>query len=159
MKQPIAEQLGLDPRRLPAEVFERFTQRRFSRASRLRKAEQAWLNFGKPGRDPSRLGSVADALSVSGNWGPHLKLAQLENHWDDVVGPGIAMHSRPAGYANGVLTIRAESTVWATQLTYLIPQLRAKIAERLAGLPIEKVVVTGPQSGRFGYRRYGGAQG
>ena len=159
MKQPIAEQLGLDLRRLPAEVFERFTQRQFSRKSRFEKAEQAWQNFGKPGRDPSRLGSVADVLSIRGNWGPHLKLAQLENHWDEVVGAGIAAHSRPAGYANGVLTIRAESTVWATQLTYLIPQLQTKIAERLVGLPIEKVVVTGPQSGKFGYRRYGRARG
>ncbi|NMN01005.1 hypothetical protein G1C96_1587 [Bifidobacterium sp. DSM 109958] len=154
MNPPIAETLNLDQRKLPAEVFERFTHRQFTRRARAERAEKAWESFGKPGRDPSRLGSVADVLAIQGNWGPHLKLAQLEYHWDEVVGPGIAAHSRPAGYADGVLTIRTESTVWATQLTYLIPQLRSRIAERLVGLPVERVQVTGPRASTFGGGRY-----
>lgn len=155
MTPPIVEQLKLDQRKLPAEVFERFTHRQFSRNARKERARKAWESFGKPGRDPSRLGSVADVLAIQGNWGPHLKLAQLEYHWDEVVGPGIAAHSRPVGYANGTLTIRTESAVWATQLTYLIPQLKAKIAERLTGLPIERVTVTGPRAATFARGRYG----
>lgn len=154
MTPPIDETLRLDRRKLPAEVFERFTHRRFSRRARAERAEKAWESFGKPGRDPSRLMAVADVLAIRGNWGPHLKLAQLEYHWDEVVGPGIAAHSRPAEYADGVLTIRAESTVWATQLTYLIPQLQAKIAERLVGLPVERVQVTGPRTSSFAGARY-----
>lgn len=155
MTPPIAESLGLDARKLPAQVFERFTHRQFSRRAREERAEKAWESFGKPGRDPSRLSSIADVLAIRGNWGPHLKLAQLENHWDQVVGPGIAAHSYPAGYDHGVLTIRTQSTVWATQLTYLIPQLRSKITERLVGLPIERIVVTGPRATSFSHGRYG----
>lgn len=155
MTPPIAETLKLDARKLPAQVFERFTRRQFSRKAREERAERAWESFGKPGRDPARLGSVADVLAIRGNWGPHLRLAQLENHWDEVVGPQIALHSRPGGYDHGVLTIRTESGVWATQLTYLIPQLKAKIAERLAGLPIEQIVVTGPRTSSFARGRFG----
>lgn len=155
MNPPIAESLKLDERKLPAQVFERFTRRQFSRRARADRAEKAWESFGKPGRDPTRLASVADVLAIRGHWGPHLKLAQLENHWDEVVGPQIAMHSKPGGYQNGVLTIRTESGVWATQLTYLIPQLKARIAERLAGLPIEQIVVSGPRTSAFARGRYG----
>ncbi|MBT1166607.1 DUF721 domain-containing protein [Bifidobacterium simiarum] len=146
---PIAETLRLDPRKLEATVFERYTNRAAGIAKRRARAEQAWLNFGKPGRDPHTLGSVLDGLAANGNWRPHLLVAQLGRHWDQVVGRNIARHSRVASYANGVLTIRAESPVWATQLTYMIPQLQAKIADRLPGMPLDRIIVTGPRTDTF----------
>ena len=65
------------------------------------------------------------------------------------------MHSTVAGFTDGVLTIRAESAVWATQLTYMLPQLTSTIRDRLKGLDIGEIRVTGPQSGfrRGRYRR------
>ena len=44
-------------------------------------------------------------------------------------------------------SIRAESTVWATQLTYLIPQLTDTIRRNLKGLTITEIRVTGPAAG------------
>ena len=79
--------------------------------------------------------------------GATLKLAQLRNHWDQVVGQAIASHSAVADFTDGVLTIRAESTVWATQLTYLIPQLTDTIRRNLKGLTITEIRVTGPAAG------------
>ena len=76
-----------------------------------------------------------------------MKLAQLRNHWDQVVGEAIANHSAVADFTDGVLTIRAESTVWATQLTYLIPQLTDTIRRNLKGLTINEIRVTGPAVG------------
>ncbi|PLS31034.1 hypothetical protein Uis1B_1146 [Bifidobacterium margollesii] len=146
LRPPIAQTLHLDPRKLEATVFERYTKRAAGIAKRRARAEQAWLNFGKPGRDPNTLGSVIDALATNGNWRPHLMIAQLGRHWDQVVGRAIAGHSYVASYSNGVLTIRAQSPVWATQLTYMIPRIQEKIASRLPGMPLDRIVVTGPRT-------------
>ncbi|MBT1162282.1 DciA family protein [Bifidobacterium sp. SO1] len=157
MKPPIERTLKLDERKLPAQVFERLAQRggyiMRDRKTRETNREKAWESFGKPGRDPNTLGSVMAGIANGRHWVPQLKLAQLREHWDQVVGPGIAMHSSVASLRDGVLTIRTESAVWATQLTYMIPQLTATIRERLAGLDIQEIRVTGPASGRGGYRR------
>lgn len=153
MREPIAVTLHLDQRKLPAQVFESITRRAVSQREREARAEAAWESFGKPGRDPNTLGSVVAVLARNGKWIPHLKIAQLRNHWDQVVGPMVAMHSQVAGLSDGVLTIRTESAVWATQLTYIMPQLEKTIRERLKGLEIREIKVTGPHTASFGYAR------
>ena len=80
------------------------------------------------------MGSVTALIANNGHWIPYLKIAQLRNHWDQVVGPVIAQHSQVIGLRDGVMTIRADSAAWATQLTYLIPQLERTIKERLQGV-------------------------
>ena len=149
MLKPVDVMLHLDTRRLPAEIFERFTRRQSTVAAVRERSRLAWLNFGKPGRDPNRLGAVIRSLAQHGDWTPHLKLADLSTHWDEIVGAGIAAHSHVASYDHGRLTIRAESTVWATQLTYLIPQMKPVISRRLSGLPITAISVTGPHAYSF----------
>ena len=86
MKPPIALTLGLDPRRLPAETFERLAEHggyvMRDQASREERSRKAWESFGAPGRDPSAFGSVLGALADGRRWTPHLRTAQLRNHWD-----------------------------------------------------------------------------
>lgn len=165
MKPPIERILKLDERKLPAEVFDRLAKHggyvMRDRKTQEENREKAWESFGKPGRDPNTLGSVLGGIAIGRHWVPQLKLAQLRDHWDQVVGPGIAMHSTVASFRDGVLTIRTESPNWATTLTYMIPELTAKIRERLAGLDIQEIRVTGPASGATGYNRYrrGGYRG
>ena len=141
--------LHLDQRKLPATVFEHIAKMAGGRRQRMIDAEAAWENFGKPGRDPSTLGSVTALIANNGHWIPYLKIAQLRNHWDQVVGPVIAQHSQVIGLRDGVMTIRADSAAWATQLTYLIPQLERTIKERLQGLDVHKIQVTGPRAATF----------
>ena len=144
--EPICATLHLDQRKLPATVFEHIAKMAGGRRQRMIDAEAAWENFGKPGRDPSTLGSVTALIANNGHWIPYLKIAQLRNHWDQVVGPVIAQHSQVIGLRDGVMTIRADSAAWATQLTYLIPQLERTIKERLQGLDVHKIQVTGPRA-------------
>lgn len=146
MAEPIAITLNLDQRVLPAQVFERLDARAGIVRDRKAKAEAAWQSFGKPGRDPNTLGSVASLVAANGAWMPHLKIAQLNNHWDQVVGPAIAAHSVVDSFQDGTLVIRTMSPAWTTQLTYLIPQLERTIRERLAGLDIREITVTGPRA-------------
>ncbi len=112
-----------------------------------RRREEAIENFGKPGRHPAELGSVMTAIAGNGVWTANMKLAQLRNHWDQVVGQAIASHSAVADFTDGVLTIRAESTVWATQRPTLSPELTDTIRRNLKGLTITEIGVTGLAAG------------
>ncbi|BDR53894.1 hypothetical protein KIMH_00050 [Bombiscardovia apis] len=153
MKRPIAAELRLDQRKLPAQIFGRFVKRSNSRKEREERSQLAWQAFGKPGRDPNGLSSVLEGIAQQGGWTPHLKIAQLSSHWDQVVGPVIAQHSTVTSYEQGRLTIQARTTVWATQLTYMVPQLRSKISERLQ-MPVEEIIVTGPRSQQFSHHPF-----
>ena len=48
--------------------------------------------------------------------------------WPDIVGADLAAHCRPVKLTDGVLTVQAESTAWATQIRMLAPTMLAKIA-------------------------------
>ncbi|KFI44772.1 Protein of unknown function [Bifidobacterium bohemicum] len=154
MNEPIDVMLHLNPSKLPAEVFEHATAYSERRANWRRREQEAWENFGKPGREPDKLGGVMSSIAENGGWTLHLRLAQLRNHWDQVVGEAIARHSDVVGFNDGVLTIRAESNSWTTQLTYLKPQLIATLRQRLPGLEIREIRVTGPQSHHFSRGRF-----
>lgn len=155
MKPPAVIALHLDQRKLPAQVFQRFVSKTGVLRDRRRREDEAWENFGKPGRDPGRFNGVLSVIAQNGRWTPHLKIAELSEHWDQIVGVGVSEHSQVADFRDGTLTIHAESTVWATQLTYLIPQLTDTIRKRLDGLEVHEIRVTGPQSRRFNWN--GGA--
>ena len=150
MRRPIVESLHLDQRLLPAKVFEEYTRQAAKQEELREKSRLAWFDFGKPGRDPNRLGGVISSMAVGSGWVPHMKVASLQNRWDTVVGPGIAAHSRVVSYRDGVLIVQAQTTVWATQLTYLVPQLQEAIAKRLQ-MPVTEVKVTGPHN--YSFRR------
>ncbi|MCI1984429.1 MAG: DciA family protein [Bifidobacteriaceae bacterium] len=146
--------LGLDQRVLPQMVARRYIRRFISRSTREEKAESAWNNFGKPGRDPSAAKSVFAQLARQNDWVPHLKTADLATHWSDIVGESIARHTRIVSFENGELTIRATSTVWSTQLTYMVPRLKKVISERLAPMEVTTITVKGPNSYTFKRGKY-----
>lgn len=150
MRKPIVESLHLDQRLLPAKVFEEYTRQAAKQEELQEKSRLAWFDFGKPGRDPNRLGGVISSMATGSGWVPHMKVASLQNRWDAVVGPGIAAHSRVVSYKDGVLIVQAQTTVWATQLTYLVPQLKEVISKRLQ-MPVTEVKVTGPHN--YSFRR------
>lgn len=148
-KPPICEVLKLDQRKLPAEVFDRISDRAGRFKEREERARKAWENFGKPGRDPQKVGSIFDLLATQGDWVPHLKMAQMQRHWDQVVGAENARHSYPVSLRDGVLTIRCDSPAWTTTMSYMAPLLTDTIRARLEGLTINEVKVTGPQQQGF----------
>ena len=64
-------------------------------------------------------------------WTTEINVHTLLARWALLVGATNAAHSHPEGYADTVLTVRADSTAWATQLRYLAPQLVAMLNEQL----------------------------
>jgi hypothetical protein len=48
--------------------------------------------------------------------------------WQEAVGPRIARRARPVRLERGVLTVRAATSVWAQELTFLAPTIIAQLA-------------------------------
>ena len=131
---PIAVTLKLDERALPAEEFEHVSARAGLIAERRVK------------RDEVAFGSLFAGIAKRAGWVPHMKLAQLRHDWASIVGDVIARNTWVGAIDNGVLTIHAKSPSWTTQLTFMLPELREKVLERLNGLDIRDIRVTGPQA-------------
>jgi predicted nucleic acid-binding Zn ribbon protein len=64
--------------------------------------------------------------------------------WREVVGDQIADHAAPASLHDGVLTVSAESTAWATQLRMVQAQLLAKIAAAVGDGVVTSLKIVGP---------------
>ena len=88
---------------------------------------------------------LADVIEQSG-WSTRIGLANLLGRWASLVGPANAAHTQPEAYENGVLTVRADSTAWATSLRQLAPNVVAALNERLGDGSVTRVVVVGPQA-------------
>ncbi len=118
-----------------------------ARSSDARKRAQrdpgASTPFGS-GRDPDELGSVVDALTARLGWSSPLAQSELLASWADVAGDETADHSTPVGIDEGVLTVRCDSTAWATQLRLMRVQIATQIAMRYPDAGIVRVRFEGP---------------
>jgi predicted nucleic acid-binding Zn ribbon protein len=112
---------------------------------RKTKKEGASVPFA-PGRDPHGLGDVIDGLASKMGWTSPLARSQLLSSWPEIVGGETAEHSEPAGIEEGVLTVRCDSTAWATQLRLMRGQITTTIAQRFPDAGIESVRFEGPNA-------------
>jgi predicted nucleic acid-binding Zn ribbon protein len=87
-----------------------------------------------------------DRLVESQGWSREISVRLLLGKWPVLVGPVNAAHSTPIGYADTVVTVRAESTVWATSLRAMAPQLVAKLNDALGDGTVTRVEILGPEA-------------
>lgn len=111
--------------------------------------------------DPLLLKSTLNELIKGRQWESSLAEGNLFSSWDEIVGEEIALHSEPVTFFEGVLTIRASSTAWATQLGLLKPSLINKLQEGAPDVTIQDLVILGPKapSWKKGLRTIRGARG
>ena len=93
----------------------------------LRDASRAGGAPGR-GRDPTsgirrRLGAATRDLARTRGWSPRVAEGTVFGQWQTVVGEQIAEHATPTALREGVLSVSAESTAWATQLRMVQAQL------------------------------------
>jgi predicted nucleic acid-binding Zn ribbon protein len=112
-------------------------------------------------RDPQLLGDSLGRLVEDRGWQEAVSVGGVMGRWDAVVGSDIAAHCRPETFEAGVLTVRADSTAWATQVRLLSGTLLARLADEVGEGTVTKVVVRGPTgpSWRRGPRVAPGSQG
>jgi predicted nucleic acid-binding Zn ribbon protein len=97
-------------------------------------------------RDPKPLSDAVERLVESKGWTTEINVHTLLARWGLLVGAANAAHSSPEGYADTVLTVRADSSAWAAQLRYLAPQLVAMLNEQLGDGTITRIKVLGPDA-------------
>lgn len=116
------------------------TRRRIAGAGRRR----SWSGPGPDPRDPQALGTVVRDLAKTRGWSARVAEGAVLGQWRSVVGEQIGSHAAPTALREGVLSIAADSTAWATQLRMVQAQLLAKIAAAVGDGIVTSVKITGP---------------
>jgi Dna[CI] antecedent, DciA len=82
-----------------------------------------------------RLETIGEAVAAElRRFGPAGAIGEIVSAWPDAVGPAIAENAWPARCGrDGTVTVTTSSSVWAFELTKLEGDVRARLAERLAG--------------------------
>jgi predicted nucleic acid-binding Zn ribbon protein len=126
-------------------IFGDGTTRSRDARRRAKKEPGASVPFGV-GRDPRGLGEVVDALTAKLGWTSPLAKSELLASWGSIVGEDMAEHTDPIGIEDGTLTVRCDSTAWATQLRLIRVDIVTRIAESFPEAGVESVRFLGPDT-------------
>jgi predicted nucleic acid-binding Zn ribbon protein len=99
---------------------------------------------GPDARDPLLIGEQLEKLVADRGWEVDVAVGSVIGRWQQIVGPDIAEHVQPVSFENGVLTVRAVSTAWATQMTLLTSALLGRLEQEVGAGTVSEIVVTGP---------------
>ncbi len=134
----------------PVSVYLRFrrvfgdgSSRSADARKRAKKEPGSTIPFGS-GRDPEGLGAVMDAVTSKLGWSSPLARSELLASWLEIAGVDTAEHSTPVGIEEGVLTVKCDSTAWATQLRLMRVQIMNRIISRYPDAGIESIRFEGP---------------
>lgn len=126
-----------------------------------RGGDAVYSSSRQDGRDPVPLGDQLDRIVVDRGWRDDVAVGAVISRWSATVGPEVAQHVAPREFAEGVLTVQADSTAWATHLRYLTDAILAKIAAETGEGVVTQLRVLGPAapSWRRGRRSAPGGRG
>jgi predicted nucleic acid-binding Zn ribbon protein len=119
-------------------------------------SSQSWA--ARPRRDdPQPLTAAVGGLLSARGWRERASVGAVFGHWPDIVGPQLALHTKPEHFEAGELTVSTDSPAWATQVRLMAPQLLKRLAEELGHGTVRHIRVTGPsgpprRSGRLRVR-------
>lgn len=105
---------------------------------------RSWSGPGPDSRDPQLFGTATQDVARGRGWSPRVAQGAVFGRWPAVVGGQIAAHASPTSLYDGVLTVSAESTAWATQLRMVQSQLLAKIAAAVGDGVVNSLTIVGP---------------
>ncbi|HKH54786.1 MAG TPA: DciA family protein [Propionibacteriaceae bacterium] len=142
---PAHNDTGLDLARKIAQSVGAQSRRRRRRDNRREPIVPQSSGTHPDDRDPKLLSEAVDQLIEAKGWATDLNVHTLLARWSSLVGGVNAAHSHPESYADTVLTVRAESTVWATSMRSIAPQLVARLNDQLGQGTVSRVKVLGPE--------------
>lgn len=91
--------------------------------------------------DPLRL---EDVLRSEGNRlgiEAAVEVGAIFSRWRRIVGDGVAAHAGPSSLRDGVLKVRADSPVWATEISYLAPEIQRRANDEVGRAVVKEVRV------------------
>jgi predicted nucleic acid-binding Zn ribbon protein len=101
---------------------------------------------GRDGRDPALVGEQLDRLMADRGWQLDVAAGAVMGRWPQIVGPDIAEHVTPVSFELGVLTLRADSTAWATQMRLMASAIIGRIDEEAGPGTVIELTVHGPSA-------------
>jgi predicted nucleic acid-binding Zn ribbon protein len=112
-------------------------------------------------RDPQGVSTAIARLVAERGWSEPVAVGGVLGRWDAVVGADLAAHCTPLSFEDGVLTVAADSSTWATQVRLLAPTLLRLLAEEVGEGTVSRLIVRGPSapSWKHGPRVAPGSQG
>lgn len=114
------------------------------RAPRRPARKRGWSGARPDDRDPQTLGALTGSLARQRGWSNKVAEGTVFGRWPQVVGEDIAAHAEPTALRDGVLSIAAESTAWATQLRLMQSQILAKVIAAVGKGVVTSLRITGP---------------
>ncbi len=101
---------------------------------------------GRDGRDPSLLGDQMDRLLLDRGWNVDVAVGSVMGRWPAIVGQDVAEHCTPVTFGDGVLTVRADSTAWATQLRMMSSSILGRLEIEVGKDAVIELRVQGPSA-------------
>lgn len=95
-------------------------------------------------RDPQALGDEVERLVAARGWDAEVQVGSVVGRWPTIVGADVAAHVTPVAFEGSVLTVQADSTAWATQMTLLTSSVLARIEAEVAPDVVTQIVVKSP---------------
>ncbi|MFJ7292599.1 DUF721 domain-containing protein [Streptomyces collinus] len=159
------EPSGVDLARVALRAAKDAARARGDAAQQKKQARRGGLRSGAraDGRDPMALGSAINRLITERGWEAPAAVGGVMGRWPQIVGEDVAKHCVPEKYDEDerVLTVRCDSTAWATNLRLLAPTLVARLNEDLGHGTVQLIKVQGPggPARRYGPLRAPGSTG
>lgn len=118
---------------------------RSTSTGRARRAAATRRSGARPDeRDPQPLGASIERLLSDRGWERPAAVGGVMGDWERIVGPQVAAHCQPESFDDGLLTLRADSTAWATQVRLLAPTLTRTLNTALGHGAVTRIKVLGP---------------
>jgi predicted nucleic acid-binding Zn ribbon protein len=76
--------------------------------------------------DPPRLRDLLDPITARFGMDGASAAGAIWSRWTEVVGESVARHAEPTSLRRGVLRVRTDSPVWATEIGYLADDIRGR---------------------------------
>lgn len=159
--EPVARVLGLKtPGLVAKEALNR--ERAAARAKGLFPGKVAHRSYIEPqrsgsrkdARDPKLLGDALGKLLIQRGWNQEVAVGGVIGRWPEIAGPEISQHCTAESFENSVLTVRAATTAWATQLRFLSPQLMAAVAKQVGPDVVKEIKILAPDAPKFSRGKY-----
>ncbi|HHU08557.1 MAG TPA: DUF721 domain-containing protein [Intrasporangiaceae bacterium] len=115
----------------------------------------------RDGRDFSLIGDQVDALVADRGWDIDVAAGAVMGRWGQIVGAEVAAHTQPVTFEDGILTVRCDSTAWATQLRLMQSVLLQRISDDVGAGIVAELRIVGPSAPSWsrGPRKVSGGRG
>ena len=140
------DETGLDLARQVARGLAGRTPKHVPRTLRRRVPRETTSGAHPDDRDPQTIDATLGRFVSQQGWETELRVHGVFSRWEAIVGHDVGAHVRPESYADGRLTVRTDSTAWATQMKLLAPEVVRRLNEVLGDGTVTVIDIAGPRA-------------